>query len=47
MHMEIPEELKNEKIVKLTLQPLIENTIQHGLAHKRSQADLSGFLSKV
>ncbi len=40
MHMEIPEELKSEKIVKLTLQPLIENAIQHGLAHKRSQADI-------
>lgn len=40
MHMEIPKELENEMIVKLTLQPLIENAIQHGLAHKRSQADI-------
>ena len=40
MHMEIPEELKQEKIVKLTLQPLIENAIEHGLARKRSQGDI-------
>lgn len=40
MHMEIPEELKQEKIVKLTLQPLIENAIEHGLAHKRTEGDI-------
>ena len=40
MHMEIPKELKQEKIVKLTLQPLIENAIEHGLARKRSQGDI-------
>ena len=40
MHMEIPEELKKEKIVKLTLQPLIENAIEHGMARKRSQGDI-------
>ena len=36
MHIEIPEELKQEKIVKLTLQPLIENAIEHGLAKRRN-----------
>ncbi len=36
LYQEIPEELNRERIVKLTLQPLIENAIQHGLAHKRS-----------
>lgn len=40
MHMEIPEELKAEKIVKLTLQPLIENSIEHGLARRRSRGDI-------
>ena len=40
MHMEIPEELKQEKIVKLTLQPLIENAIEHGLVPKRSEGDI-------
>ena len=40
MHMDIPEELKQKKIVKLTLQPLIENAIQHGLVRKRSQGDI-------
>ncbi len=36
LHIEIPEDLKEEKIVKLTLQPLIENAIQHGLGNVRS-----------
>lgn len=40
MHIMIPEELKQEKIVKLTLQPLIENAIEHGFAHKRTQGDI-------
>lgn len=40
MHIDIPEELKRKKIVKLTLQPLIENAVQHGLARKRSQGDI-------
>lgn len=40
MHMEIPEEMKQIKIVKLTLQPLIENAIQHGLARKRSNGEV-------
>ena len=36
LQQEIPDELGKERIVKLTLQPLIENAVQHGLAHKRS-----------
>ncbi len=36
LYQEIPEELGKERIVKLTLQPLIENAIQHGLVSKRS-----------
>lgn len=40
MHIEIPEELKREKIVKLTLQPLIENAIEHGLAKRRNDGNI-------
>lgn len=40
MHVEIPEELYKERIVKLTLQPLIENAIDHGLAKKRKQGNI-------
>lgn len=40
MHIEIPEELKREKIVKLTLQPLIENAIEHGLAKRRNNGNI-------
>lgn len=40
MDIEIPEELKNKKIVKLTLQPLIENAIEHGLSAMRSQGNI-------
>lgn len=36
LHQDIPETMGEERIVKLTLQPLIENAIQHGLAHMRS-----------
>lgn len=39
--IDIPEELYNEKIVKLTLQPLIENAIEHGLAKKRKDGQIS------
>lgn len=40
LHQEIPEALKGERILKLTLQPLIENSIQHGLAGKRSGGNI-------
>ena len=40
MLIEIPEDLKREKIVKLTLQPLIENAIEHGLAKKRTDGNI-------
>lgn len=40
LYSEIPEELSRERIVKLTLQPLIENAIQHGLARKRSDGNI-------
>lgn len=40
LHSEIPEALKGERILKLTLQPLIENSIQHGLARKRSGGNI-------
>lgn len=40
LHIEIPEEMTNTRIVKLTLQPLIENAIQHGLAHVRSGGEI-------
>ena len=40
MHVEIPEELYQERIVKLTLQPLIENAIDHGLTKKRTQGNI-------
>ena len=40
LHSEIPESMYEERTVKLTLQPLIENAIQHGLAHKRSGGNI-------
>lgn len=40
MQVEIPKELYGERIVKLTLQPLIENAIEHGLGRRRSQGNI-------
>lgn len=40
LHLEIPDEMTSTRIVKLTLQPLIENAIQHGLAHVRSGGEI-------
>lgn len=34
MHVEIPEEMMQVQIAKLTLQPLIENSIEHGLTRR-------------
>ena len=36
LYIDVPGDLKKEKIVKLTLQPLIENAIEHGLGRKRA-----------
>lgn len=47
---EIPEELYEKKVVRFTLQPLLENSIRHGFAHRRYRgkiyvkADLAGDL---
>lgn len=40
LHQEIPESLKEERVIKLTLQPLIENAIQHGLGRRRSGGNI-------
>ena len=40
MHVEIPDEIGKEQIAKLTLQPLIENAIEHGLAHRHSGGNI-------
>lgn len=40
LHTQIPEELSKEKISKLTLQPLIENSIQHGLKNFKSGGEI-------
>ena len=44
--IQIPEEIKNCKILKLTLQPLIENSIYHGLKTKGSygRIEVKGYL---
>lgn len=44
--IQIPEEIKNSKILKLTLQPLIENSIYHGLKTKGSygRIEVKGYL---
>ncbi len=41
VHWEIEERILNCKIVSLTLQPLIENAIQHGLRKKRYQGHIT------
>lgn len=39
-HIEVPEEMREKKIVKLTLQPLIENAVLHGLIQKKCRGDI-------
>ena len=40
MQVEIPEEMMKVQIAKLTLQPLIENSIEHGLAHRHGEGNV-------
>lgn len=40
VHMDIPSELKKERIIKLTLQPIIENALEHGLSGKRREGNI-------
>ena len=40
MHVELPDEIGKEQIAKLTLQPLIENAIEHGLANRHSGGNI-------
>lgn len=40
LHMDIPEEMKKERIVKLALQPIIENALEHGLSGKRRAGNI-------
>lgn len=45
---ELPEELRKEKILKLILQPLVENSLYHGLEHKQGKGNvcIKGHLEK-
>ncbi|GAA0137732.1 sensor histidine kinase [Paenibacillus sp. YSY-4.3] len=38
LRMEVPEELMNASVLKLTVQPLVENAIIHGFSRKKSDA---------
>ena len=40
LHIDFPEEMIQEKILKLTLQPLIENSLQHGFEDKRVNGEI-------
>lgn len=40
LHIEIPEEMIQEKILKLTLQPLVENAVDHGFKDKRANGQI-------
>lgn len=39
-NLDVPEELLDRRVVKLSLQPLIENSIEHGLRPKRRQGSI-------
>lgn len=38
LRMEVPEELMNASVLKLTIQPLVENAIIHGFSRKKADA---------
>lgn len=40
LHLEIPEEMKAQRVIKLTLQPIIENALEHGLSEKRQKGNI-------
>lgn len=40
LHIEIPEDMIQEKVLKLTLQPLIENAVEHGFKDKRVNGEV-------
>lgn len=40
VHFDIPDSIMQERILKLTLQPLVENSIEHGLSEKRCHGDI-------
>lgn len=39
LNINIDEELKNKEILKMTLQPIVENAVKHGLAKKLKKSD--------
>lgn len=40
LHIDIPQELRKNRIIKLTLQPIIENALEHGLSGKRREGNI-------
>lgn len=40
LHIDIPQELRKNRIIKLTLQPIIENALEHGLSSKRREGNI-------
>ena len=40
LHFDIPEDMKKERILKLTLQPLIENVLEHGFSGRRREGNI-------
>lgn len=40
VHYDIPDELMNKSVIKLTIQPLIENAVKHGLRPRRYSGNI-------